>query len=77
MQKEIEEQDEEQAEQFKGLLFAHSMVNQNPELFRTLYPEVFGLSEEEEMMLEFDHPQTPEEVEALMNELRAAGWSGT
>jgi hypothetical protein len=76
MQKEMEERDEEQAEAFKGTLFAHSMVNQNPELFQKLYPDVFGLSEEEEYLLEFERPETPADLQRLMNELQETGWSG-
>lgn len=76
MQKEMEERDEDQAEAFKGQLFAHSMVNQNPELFQKLYPDVFGISEEQERELEFERPQNAYELQELMNELRDTGWNG-
>jgi hypothetical protein len=76
MQKEMEEHDEEQAEAFKGLLFAHSMVNQNPELFQKLYPDVFGLSEADERELDFERPNSPYELQQLMNELSETGWNG-
>jgi hypothetical protein len=76
MQKEMEDRDEEQSEAFKGTLFAHAFVSQNPELFQKLYPEVFGMSIEDELQLEFEHPQSPGELASLMNELRQTGWGG-
>lgn len=56
----------------KDLLFAV-----NPELYFQIFPSAEGLSEEEEEEeIEMLIPETEADVQAMLSELRAAGWSG-
>lgn len=72
MKKEMEEKDEDQAEAFKNLVFAQAFASENPELYAKLYPEDF----EEHASLEWERPETPDDVVQLMQDLRETGWSG-
>jgi hypothetical protein len=76
MRKEMEEKDEEQAAQFKNLLFAHSIGHENTELFLKLYPEDFGMDSKDEAALEWVRPESPADVQRMMDELRETGWGG-
>lgn len=48
---------------YRDTLFAHAFVNQNPELFEALYPDIFGVDEDE-----LDWETDPEEFEKFMQE---------
>jgi hypothetical protein len=76
MYKEVEETDKRSAAAFKDNLFAHALVNQNPEMFFKLYPADFGMSDEDEAKLEFEVPESPADFARLMDELRETGWGG-
>lgn len=68
MRKEIEQDDAEAAAAFKNMLFAHALVNQNPEFFFKMYPQDFGMSEDEEAELEWQIPRTEAELHKMMAE---------
>lgn len=60
-------QDSDSAE-FKNTMFAHAFVNQNPDLYKKIYPDDFGMSFEEEMEeIEWMIPESEEEAMALFN----------
>lgn len=77
MRKEIEAKDLAQTIAFKNMMFAHTFAPENVELYKRLYPDDFGLDARDEMMLEWEIPETADEVERMMDELRATGWSGS
>jgi hypothetical protein len=72
MRKEIEVDDAEAAAEFKNMLFAHALVNQNPDFFFKLYPQDFGMSEEDESQLEWQVPRTEAELQKMMAEFGVA-----
>lgn len=76
MRKEMEEKDERAAAQFKDNLFAHALINQNPELFFKLYPQDFGMDPKDEAELGFEIPETAADLARIMAELRETGWDG-
>lgn len=49
-------------------MLIHAFLSQNPELFKKIYPEDFGISPEEEMLLEFQVPQSEAEALAMFEE---------
>lgn len=73
MQHEAEEKSDEQSNRFRDELFAHAFVNQNPDMFRTLYPEVFGV--EDESIIEWEIPENEVDFEEMMDELHSTGWN--
>lgn len=77
MRDEIEEKSGAESEAFKNLVFAHDVIPRNPGIYRTLYPEDVGLSEEEEAELEVVVPQTEGDVMQMIADLHATGWQGT
>lgn len=48
----------------------------NPELYFQIWPVEEVLTEEEEDEIEFLIPETEADVQAMMAELRSAGWGG-
>lgn len=58
----------------KNNLFAHAVINGNPELYFKLFPQEFGISPEEEQGLDWEIPQTPGDVDEMIAELQATGW---
>jgi hypothetical protein len=64
MQKDAEEKKSVEAESFKEMIFAHSIVNGNREAFTKLYPEYASKQRDEE----WEIPQTPEELQQALSE---------
>lgn len=58
---------EQHAADYQDTLFAHAFLNQNPELMKELYPEIFGM--EDERGVEWN--TSPEDFEDFMREWRA------
>ena len=54
--------------EFKNTLFAHGLVNQNPRLFFKLYPEDYGMDEEEEQELDFAIPTSESDLSRMIAE---------
>lgn len=77
MGEEIEAKDEAEATHFKNLLFAHAFANDNTKLFSTLYPDEFGLSEEDEERMEWDRPESQDDIEDMLADLREVGFGGS
>lgn len=57
--------------EFKNSMFGHAFMNQNPDLYKKVYPEDFGMDEEELEELEWIIPQSEEEALAMFNEVVA------
>jgi hypothetical protein len=76
MRKEMDDQDELRHLDLKNLLFATGPNTSDPQMFYRLYPEDFGLTEEDEDMIEWETPQTVGEAERMLDELRALGTVG-
>lgn len=74
MEEEFEGEQKKREASYKDSLFAHAFINQNPKLYRALYPEDFGLDEEAEKGIEWEVPKTPAEIEAMLDELRSTGY---
>jgi hypothetical protein len=68
MEKEAEEQIERSSIEFKNLAFVHAYMAQNPKLYDVIYPRE-GLTPQEEEELEWEIPQTEEDVMRMMAEL--------
>lgn len=68
MREDQKDAEEETSAQFQGLLFAHAFMHENKAMYRELYPEV-GLTPEQEAELEWEIPQTEEDVAQMMAEL--------
>lgn len=63
MGSEEKEQNELATAQYRDTLFAHAFMSQNPLMFEKLYPEIFGVDDEEvEWMTD------PEDFESFMLE---------
>lgn len=66
MKKEFEQDDELLAGQFRDQVFLHSIANQNPKLYFELY-------EDPDVPEEWEIPDSPEDLQAMMAELAAVG----
>jgi len=72
MRKEIEQDDAEAAAEFKNMLFAHALVNQNPDFFFKMYPQDFGMSEDDEAELEWQVPRSEAELQRMIADFNVA-----
>ena len=63
MAKDAEEEAESKSDSYRDTLFAHAFVSQNPELFESLYPEIFGTDESE-----LEWITDPNEFETFLSE---------
>jgi hypothetical protein len=66
MQQEGEFNEEIEAGRFRDQMFLHSVANQNPKLYFELY-------EEPEVPEEWEVPQSPEDLQAILAELAQVG----
>lgn len=74
IQSEISEAKEERLREFRNMVFAHGVVNGNPDLFYKMFPEDSGTPDEDGV--EWIIPESREDVQDMMAELRATGWGG-
>lgn len=68
MRQEGELADEIRAGEFRDAMFLHSVANQNPKLYFELY-------EDPDVPEEWEIPQSPEDLQAMMAELASVGVS--
>jgi hypothetical protein len=66
MKQEGELTEERSAAQFRDQFFLHAMATQNPQLYHELYAEVDAPEE-------WEIPQTPEDLQSMINELMDIG----
>lgn len=74
MQHEAEVEAEVQTSRFRDELFIAAYGTQNPELFEKLHPDLMGL--DDESGIEWEIPESLDELEEMMDELRTTGWNG-
>lgn len=69
MAAEQHEKDLEAEDAFKSLMFGQAFMQGNRELFQLLYPADMGLTPEQEAEIEWEIPETQEDMEAMLAEL--------
>jgi hypothetical protein len=67
--------EENQAREFKNLVFAHDVIPKVPGIFWKLYDDKFHDDVDEEE-LDWVTPQDEGDVQAMLSALRQTGWQG-
>jgi hypothetical protein len=67
--------EDEQAREFKNLVFAHDVIPKVPGLFWKLYDDKFHDDVDEEE-LDWITPEDECDVQAMLSALRQTGWQG-
>jgi hypothetical protein len=67
-----EDADLKEASDFEALIFAHSVASKTPGLYYKIWPDRFGVDEEE---IEWVTPQGEDDVRDMLQALRETGYN--